>query len=164
MAAKLGQILIAAGVIAEEQLREALVLQKKSGGRLGTNLVKLGHVTEDKLVTFLSKQYGVSAINLADYKIDTAVLKLVPAEMAKKYMMMPVARVGATLTVAMADPSNVFAVDDIKFMTGYNVEIVIATESALINAITTSYGGKGEGLVAAKPQQQTQQSQALTGA
>ena len=82
--------------------------------------------------------------------------------MAKKYMMMPVARVGATLTVAMADPSNVFAVDDIKFMTGYNVEIVIATESALINAITTSYGGKGEGLVSAKQQQQTQQSQAST--
>ncbi|MFA4828327.1 MAG: type II secretion system protein GspE, partial [Thermodesulfovibrionales bacterium] len=137
MAAKLGQILIAAGVITEEHLKEALALQKKSSGRLGTNLVKLGHVTEDKLVTFLSKQYGVSAINLADYKIDASVLKLVPADMAKKYMMMPVARVGATLTVAMADPSNVFAVDDIKFMTGYNVEIVIATESALINAITT---------------------------
>ncbi|MEK6582874.1 MAG: type IV-A pilus assembly ATPase PilB [Nitrospirota bacterium] len=162
MAAKLGQILIAAGVITEEHLKEALALQKKSSGRLGTNLVKLGHVTEDKLVTFLSKQYGVSAINLADYKIDTSVLKLVPADMAKKYMMMPVARVGATLTVAMADPSNVFAVDDIKFMTGYNVEIVIATESALINAITTSYGGKGEGLVSAKQQQQTQQSQAST--
>ncbi len=162
MAAKLGQILIAAGVITEEHLKEALALQKKSSGRLGTNLVKLGHVTEDKLVTFLSKQYGVSAINLADYKIDTSVLKLVPADMAKKYMMMPVARVGATLTVAMADPSNVFAVDDIKFMTGYNVEIVIATESALINAITTAYGGKGEGLVAAKQQQQTQQSQAST--
>ena len=103
----------------------------------------------------------MSAINLADYKIDTTVLKLVPADMAKKYMMMPLARVGATLTVAMVDPSNVFAVDDIKFMTGYNVEIVIATESALINAITTSYGGKGEGLVSAKPQQQTQQSQAF---
>ncbi|MFA5845916.1 MAG: type IV-A pilus assembly ATPase PilB [Thermodesulfovibrionales bacterium] len=164
MAAKLGQILIAAGVITEEHLKEALALQKKSSGRLGTNLVKLGHVTEDKLVTFLSKQYGVSAINLADYKIDASVLKLVPADMAKKYMMMPVARVGATLTVAMADPSNVFAVDDIKFMTGYNVEIVIATESALINAITTAYGGKGEGLVAAKQQQQTQQSQASTAA
>ncbi|MFA4829869.1 MAG: type IV-A pilus assembly ATPase PilB [Thermodesulfovibrionales bacterium] len=156
MAVKLGQILIASGVITEEQLKEALNLQKKKGGRLGTNLVKLGHVTEDKLVTFLSKQYGMSAINLADYKIDPTVLKLIPAEMAKKYMIMPVARVGATLTVAMADPSNVFAVDDIKFMTGYNVEIVIATESALINAITTSYGGKGEGVVAAKPQQQTQ--------
>ncbi|KAF0145674.1 MAG: type IV pilus assembly protein PilB [Nitrospirae bacterium] len=125
MAVKLGQILIASGVITEEQLKEALSLQKKKGGRLGTNLVKLGHVTEDKLVTFLSKQYGMSAINLADYKIDPAVLKLIPAEMAKKYMIMPVARVGATLTVAMADPSNVFAVDDIKFMTGYNVEIVI---------------------------------------
>src|SRR3989339_302121 len=88
MAAKLGQILITSGVITEEQLNEALKLQKRGGGRLGTNLVKLGHMTEDNLMTFLSKQYGTSA---------------------------------------MADPSNVFAVDDIKFMTGYNVEVVIAT-------------------------------------
>jgi len=156
MAAKLGQILIASGVITEEQLNEALKLQKKSGGRLGANLVKLGHITEDKLVTFLSKQYGMSAINLSEYKIDAAVLKLIPADMAKKYMIMPLTRIGATLTVAMADPSNIFAVDDIKFMTGYNVEVVIATESALINAITTYYGGKGEGLVAAKAKAQTQ--------
>ncbi|TAL23041.1 MAG: type IV-A pilus assembly ATPase PilB [Nitrospirae bacterium] len=160
MAIKLGQILIASGVITEAQLNEALSLQKKKGGRLGTNLVKLGHVTEDKLVTFLSKQYGMSAINLADYKIDLAVLKLIPAEMAKKYMIMPVARVGATLTVAMADPSNVFAVDDIKFMTGYNVEIVIATESALINAISTSYGGKGGAVAAAQQAQQKPQQAA----
>jgi len=156
MASKLGQILIASGVITEEQLNEALKLQKKSGGRLGANLVKLGHITEDKLVTFLSKQYGMSAINLSEYKIDAAVLKLIPADMAKKYMIMPLTRIGATLTVAMADPSNIFAVDDIKFMTGYNVEVVIATESALINAITTYYGGKGEGLVAAKAKAQTQ--------
>ncbi|TAL23040.1 MAG: type IV-A pilus assembly ATPase PilB [Nitrospirae bacterium] len=155
MAAKLGQILIASGVITEEQLNEALSVQKKKGGRLGANLVKLGHVTEEQLVTFLSKQYGVSAINLADYKIDPAVLKLIPSEMAKKHMIMPVARVGATLTVAMADPFNVFAVDDIKFMTGYNVEVVIAPESALMDAIATSYGGRG--VVAAKPQQQQQQ-------
>ncbi|PIP69984.1 MAG: type II secretion system protein GspE, partial [Nitrospirae bacterium CG22_combo_CG10-13_8_21_14_all_44_11] len=111
MAAKLGQILIASGVITEEQLNEALKLQKKSGGRLGANLVKLGHITEDKLVTFLSKQYGMSAINLSEYKIDAAVLKLIPADMAKKYMIMPLTRIGATLTVAMADPSNIFAVD-----------------------------------------------------
>ncbi len=151
MAAKLGQILIASGIITEEQLNEALKLQKKGGGRLGTNLVKLGHITEDKLVTFLSKQYGMSAIDLAEYKIDPAVLKLITADMAKKHMIMPLTRIGATLTVAMADPSNVFAVDDIKFMTGYNVEVVIATESALINAITTYYGGKSEeGIVAAK--------------
>ena len=154
MAAKLGQILIASGVITEEQLKEALTLQKKSGGRIGTNLIKLGYITEDKLATFLSKQYGMSAINLSDYKIDPSILKLIPADMAKKYMMMPVARVGATLTIAIADPSNVFAIDDIKFMTGYNVEVVIATESALINAITTCYGGKGGGIVAAKAQPQ----------
>ncbi len=154
MAAKLGQILIASGIITEEQLKEALTHQKKSGGRLGTNLIKLGHITEDKLATFLSKQYGMPAINLSDYKIDPSVLKLIPAEMTKKYMIMPVARVGATLTIAMADPSNVFAIDDVKFMTGYNVEVVIATESALINAITTHYGGKGEGLAAVKAQTQ----------
>jgi len=154
MAAKLGQILIASGIITEEQLKGALALQKKNGGRLGTNLIKLGHITEDKLSGFLSKQYGVSAINLSDYKIDPSILKLIPADMAKKYMIMPVARVGATLTIAMADPSNVFAVDDVKFMTGYNVEVVIATESALANAIATYYGGKAGGLVAAKAQSQ----------
>ncbi len=153
MAAKLGQLLIASGKITEEQLNEALKLQKRGGGRLGTNLVKLGHITEDKLVKFLSKQYGMSAIDLTDYKIDPAVLKLITADMAKKHMIMPLTRIGATLTVAMADPSNVFAVDDIKFMTGYNVEVVIATESALINAITSYYGGKG----AAQPQAQAAQ-------
>ncbi|MBI4690972.1 MAG: type IV-A pilus assembly ATPase PilB [Nitrospirae bacterium] len=154
MAVKLGEILTASGVITEAQLKEALALQKKGGGRLGTNLVKLGHITEDKLAAFLSKQYGVSAMNLSDYKIDPSVLKLIPADMAKKYMIMPVARVGATLTIAMADPSNVFAIDDVKFMTGYNVEVVIATESALIDTITTYYGGKGEGLIAARLQSQ----------
>ncbi|MBI1810490.1 MAG: type IV-A pilus assembly ATPase PilB [Nitrospirae bacterium] len=157
MAGKLGQILITSGIITEAQLNEALKLQKKGGGRLGTNLVKLGHITEDELVTFLSKQYGMSVINLIDYKIDPAVLKLITANMAKKYMIMPLTRIGATLTVAMADPSNVFAVDDIKFMTGYNVEVVIATESALINAITTSYGGKVAGVVPAQPQSQAAQ-------
>jgi len=149
MAVKLGQILIASSIISEEQLKQALTVQKKEGGRLGTNLVKLGFITEEKLVAFLSKQYGVPAINLADYKVDSAVLKLIPADMAKKYLIMPVARVGATLTIAMADPSNVFAIDDVKFMTGYNVEVVVASESAIIGAITTYYLGKGESMLAA---------------
>jgi len=161
MAAKLGQILISSGMITEEQLNQALTLQKRSGGRLGNNLVKLGHITEDKLVTFLSKQYGMSAVDLSEYKIDPAILKLIPAAMAKKYMIMPLTRVGAKLTVAMADPSNVFAIDDIKFMTGYNVEVVIATESALINAITSYYGGKGEGIIPAKPSASGGQAQAV---
>jgi type IV pilus assembly protein PilB len=107
MAAKIGQLLLASSIITEEQLKEALNVQRKDGGRLGTNLVKLGFITEDKLVSFLSKQYGVPAINLSEYKIDPPVLKLVPAEMAKKYLIMPVARVGATLTIAMSDPGSV---------------------------------------------------------
>ena len=143
MAVKLGQILIASTIISEEQLKQALNAQRKEGGRLGTNLVKLGFITEDKLVAFLSKQFGVPAINLSDYKVDSTVLKLIPTEMAKKYLIMPVARVGATLTVAMADPSNVFAIDDIKFMTGYNVEVVVSSESAIVSAISGYYLGKG---------------------
>ncbi len=148
MAAKLGQILIASSIITEDQLKQALGAQKKDGGRLGTNLVKLGFITEERLVAFLSKQYGVPAINLVEYKIDPAVLKLVPADMAKKYLIMPVARVGATLTIAMADPSNVFAIDDVKFMTGYNVEVVVSSESAIVSSITSYYIGKADSLMA----------------
>ncbi len=143
MAAKLGQLLIAANLVTEAQLKEALNLQKKEGGRLGSKLIKLGYLTEDKLVSFLSKQYGVPSINLADYEIDPSVIKLIPAEMAKKYLIIPVARVGATLTVAMADPSNIFAIDDIKFMTGYNVDVVVASESSILEAISKYYSGKG---------------------
>ena len=135
MAAKLGQLLIASNIISEDQLKEALILQRREGGRLGTNLVKLGHITEEKLVGFLSRQYGVPAINLSDYKIDPSVLKLVPVDIARKYLIMPVARVGATLTIAMADPSNVFAIDDVKFMTGYNVEVVVSNESSIVRGI-----------------------------
>ncbi len=143
MAAKLGQLLIASNLITEAQLKEALNLQKKEGGRLGSKLVKLGYITEDRLVEFLSKQYGVPSINLSNYEIDPSVIKLIPAEMARKYMVIPVARVGATLTVAMADPSNLFAIDDIKFMTGYNVEAVVAPESAIMEAIQKYYNSKG---------------------
>lgn len=144
MAAKLGQLLITSSIISEEQLKQALNIQKKEGGRLGTNLIKLGFITDEKLVAFLSKQYGVPAINLSEYKIDPSILKLIPADMAKKYLILPVARVGATLTITMADPSNVFAIDDVKFMTGYNVEVVISSESAIINGISSYYLGKGE--------------------
>jgi type IV pilus assembly protein PilB len=162
MAAKLGQILINSNIISEEQLKQALNLQKKEGGRLGTNLVKLGYITEEKLVTFLSKQYGVPAINLSDHKIDPSVIKLIPYEMARKYLIIPVARVGATLTIAMADPSNVFAIDDVKFMTGYNVEVVVSSESSIINAINTFYSRSGDGLVTASKSSQMIQAKDYT--
>lgn len=118
---------------------KALELQKKEGGRLGSSLVKLEYITEERLVSFLSKQYGIPAINLNDYQIDEGVVRLIPPEVAQKYQIMPVARVGANLTIAMVDPSNVFAIDDIKFMTGYNVEPVVASESAIREAISTHY-------------------------
>ncbi len=137
---KLGQLLVAANYITTEQLKEALELQKKEGGRIGSKLVKLGYLTEEKLVSFLSKQYGVPAINLNDYKIEHNVLKLIPKEMAQKHTIIPVARVGATLTIAMADPTNFFAIDDVKFLTGYNVDVVVASESAILDAINRYYG------------------------
>jgi type IV pilus assembly protein PilB len=150
MAAKLGQLLLASNIISEEQLNEALTLQRRGGGRLGTNLVKLGHITEEKLVTFLSRQYGVPSVNLSDFKVDQSVLKLVPIDIAGKNLIMPVARVGATLTIAMADPSNVFAIDDVKFMTGYNVEVVVSNESSILDALARHYAGQGDTLIAAK--------------
>jgi type IV pilus assembly protein PilB len=150
MAARLGQLLITSNIITEEHLKEALDLQRREGGRLGSNLVKLGFITEEKLVAFLSRQYGVPAIDLSDYKIDLSLLKLIPVEMARKYFIVPVARVGATLTIAMVDPSNVFAIDDVKFRTGYNVEVVVSSESSILQAISDHYMGQGEALVATK--------------
>ena len=150
MIARLGQLLLASNIITEGQLKDALSLQRREGGRLGTNLVKLGYVTEEKLVAFLSRQYGVSAIDLSDYKIDPSLLKLIPVDMARKYLIVPVARVGATLTIAMIDPSNVFAIDDVKFRTGYNVEVVVSSESSILNAISTHYMSNGESLIASK--------------
>ena len=119
------------------------------GGRLGSILVKLGFVQEDKLMTFLSKQYGVPYVDLSKFQINPAVIKHIPPDVAQKYRIMPINRSGATITIAMVDPSNIFAIDDIKFMTGYNVEAVVATEGAIIEAIKKYYGG-AKSLVASK--------------
>ena len=140
MAVKLGQMLIKAGIISEEQLKHALEEQKKSGGKIGYNLVKLGFASEEDITSFLSEQYGVPSINLRHFEIDEAILKLIPSEVAQKYLIIPINRTGATLTIAMADPTNVFAMDDIKFMTGYNVEPVVASEMAIREAIDQYYG------------------------
>jgi type IV pilus assembly protein PilB len=140
MVAKLGELLIHNKLITEDQLKQAIDLQRREGGRIGSNLIKLDFLNEEELVAFLSKQYGVPAINLSDYAIDTSVTKFIPHEVSQKYHIIPVARVGATLTIAMVDPSNVFAIDDVKFMTGYNVEPVVAAETAIKEAIAEHYG------------------------
>jgi type IV pilus assembly protein PilB len=120
--------------------KQALEHQKKNGGRLGTCLVKLGLVSDDDITAVLSRQYGVPSINLKFYEVDPAVIKLIPQETAIRYQIVPLSRVGSTLTIAMTDPTNVFAMDDIKFMTGFNVEPVVASETAISEAIHKFYG------------------------
>jgi type IV pilus assembly protein PilB len=140
MAERLGELLVKSGQITNEQLKEALANQRETGGRLGTNLVKMGLIQETALVEFLSKHFKVSAINLSSVEVDDAVVKIIPADVARKYTIMPVSKAGAKVTIAMLDPTNVFAMDDIKFMTGYNVEPVIASETAIRAAIDKYYG------------------------
>ncbi|MFQ5881414.1 MAG: type IV-A pilus assembly ATPase PilB [Candidatus Methylomirabilales bacterium] len=140
---RLGDMLVKAKLITEEQLRKALAQQETSGGRLGSNLVKLGYLTEEDITSFLSKQYGVPSINLAHFEIDQSLIKLVPAEIAQKHMLIPINRKGNALTVAMADPSNIFAIDDIKFLSGFKVEPVVAAETSIKNAINKHYDSAG---------------------
>ncbi|MCX6550584.1 MAG: type IV-A pilus assembly ATPase PilB [Acidobacteria bacterium] len=142
MALRIGELLLKERRISPEQLQEALNLQKAQGGKLGSALVKLGFVKDDDITGLLSKQYGVPSINLAQFDIDPSIIKLVPVETAQKYQIIPLSRVGATLTVALTDPTNVFAMDDIKFMTGYNIEPVVAAESAVQDAIQKYYAVK----------------------
>jgi type IV pilus assembly protein PilB len=139
MAVRIGELLLKEKRITPAQLQEALNAQKTNGGKLGYNLVKLGYVKDEEITQLLSKQYGVPSINLAQFDIDTGVIKLVPADTANKYQIVPLSRAGATLTIAMTDPTNVFAMDDIKFMTGYNVEPVVASETAVMEAIQKYY-------------------------
>jgi type IV pilus assembly protein PilB len=140
MAVKLGELLLKAKLISADQLTEALKQQKETGIRLGEALVRAGWVTEEDITETLSAQFGVPSINLTHFEIDPNVLKLVPADVARKYNILPVNKTGAMLTIAMADPTNVFAMDDIKFMTGYNVEPVVASELALQHSIDRHYG------------------------
>ena len=145
MAVRIGELLLKEKRITPEQLQEALGYQRQNGGKLGANLVKLGFVKDEEITSLLSKQYGVPSISLNQFEIDPAVIKLVPAETAHKYQIIPLSRVGATLTIAMTDPTNVFALDDLKFMTGYNVEPVVAWEAAVVEAIQKYYGAPGVG-------------------
>ena len=150
MPVRIGELLLKEKRISAEQLQEALTYQRTSGGKLGANLVKLGYVKDEEITALLSKQYGVPSIALNQFEIDPAVIKLVPAETARKYQIVPLSRAGAMLTIAMTDPTNVFAMDDVKFMTGYNVEPVVASEIAVLESIDKYYGAPS-GLPEKKP-------------
>jgi type IV pilus assembly protein PilB len=135
----LGDLLVREKVITADQLEQALREQGTSGTRLGAALVKLGFLSDDDVTNFLSRQYGVPAINLNYFEIDPSVVKLIPYDTAKRYQILPLSRVGASLTIAMVDPTNVFAMDDIKFMTGFNIEPVVASETAILEGIEKAY-------------------------
>jgi type IV pilus assembly protein PilB len=156
MPVRIGELLLKERRITADQLQQALNHQKAGGGKLGYNLVKMGFVKDEEITALLSKQYGVPSINLTQFEIDLAVIKLIPADTAQKYQIVPLSRAGATLTIAMTDPTNVFAMDDIKFMTGYNVEPVVASETAVIEAIQKYYPSS------AKPARPAAQSMAVT--
>ena len=140
MSGKLGEILLKEKLISPDQLKTALDHQKQNGGRLGNSLVQLGYLSDEEITSVLSRQYGVPSINLAYFEVDPGVIKLIPVETARKYQILPLSRVGSSLTVAMVDPTNVFALDDIKFMTGFNIEPVVASESSISEAIKKHYG------------------------
>lgn len=142
--ARLGELLVRENMISVQQLQQAQEEQKRSGGRLGSSLVKMGMVEEGELLTFLSKQYHVPSINLDEFDIEADIVKLISEEVATKHQVMPVHRAGASLVVAMADPSNIFAIDDIKFLTGFNIEVVVASETQITKSIEKYYKTGGE--------------------
>lgn len=145
MPARLGELLVRENLISLQQLQKAQEAQKVEGGKLGFHLTKLGYIEESQLTEFLSRQYGVPAINLAEFEIDAEIIKLIPKEVAQKHQIVPVNRAGGSLIVAMSDPSNIFAIDDIKFLTGYNIEVVVSAEASIQAAIEKYYNNVGIG-------------------
>jgi type IV pilus assembly protein PilB len=151
MPVRVGELLLKERRITPQQLQQALNQQKANGGKLGYNLVKMGFIRDEEITALLSKQYGVPSINLPQFELDQTVIRLIPADTAQKYQIVPLSRSGATLTIAMTDPTHVFAMDDIKFMTGYNVEPVVASEIAVSEAIERYYPAQTKATVAKEP-------------
>jgi type IV pilus assembly protein PilB len=140
MAIRLGELLLREKRVTPAQLQEALNYQKANGGRLAASLVKLGILRDEDITSILSRQYGVPSINLAEYDLDPAIVRLVPGETATKHNLIPVGRNGTTLTLAMTDPTNIFAMDEVKFITGLHVEPVVASETAIRDAVAKYFG------------------------
>ena len=152
---RLGDLLVADGLLTAEQLRKALAEQKGSPEKIGSVLVRLNFVNEDQLIGFLSRQYGVPSITLAQLDIESDVLKLVPAPIARKYEVIPVRKMGNSLALAMADPTNVFALDDISFMTNLQVLPLVASQTAIKKAIDRNYESKTEAISSVLSDMQT---------
>src|SRR5690348_13594653 len=140
VAERIGDLLMREGLITREQLDKALQEQRQNGTRLGYNLVKLGFVQETEITKMLARQYRMPAVDLARFEVDPKIVKMIPSDIALKHMVLPLKREGRTLTVAMADPTNMGVIDDLKFITRYDIFPVIAGEYTLRNAIERHYG------------------------
>ena len=136
---RIGELLVRESLLTTEQLREAREQAKNKGGRLGAQITKLGFLEETELSDFVAKQYGVPSIDLDEFEIDSSIINLIPEEVAIKHTVVPVNRAGSTLVIASADPSNILAIDDIKFLTGYDVEVVVAAEESIKRAVDRYY-------------------------
>ncbi|HEU4951488.1 MAG TPA: type IV-A pilus assembly ATPase PilB [Holophagaceae bacterium] len=145
MVTKLGELLVKAKLISQEQLDEAMALQRREGGKLGSIVVRMGYCTDQDIVSFLGMQYGVPAADLEQWPpIEGSVIALIPAELANRHKVLPLQRTGNVLTLAMADPTDIFAMDDVRFHTGYNVDPVVSSEMGLLRAIEKYYGGSSQ--------------------
>lgn len=142
---RIGELLVREKMVSLQQLQQAQDEAKRTGKRLGATLSRLGYVNDQALTQFVAKQYSLPSIDLAEIEIDAAVLKLVPREICEKHQVIPVRRNGPTLIVAMADPSNIYAIDELKFLTQYNIEPVVASEGA-VEAALSRYYDKGPDL------------------
>ena len=140
MAAKLGDLLVTENLITRQQLGKALEYQRVHGGRLGYCLIQLGWVTGEDISAIICRQFGLPSINLPFFEVDPSIVKLIPLETARKYQVLPLSRAGSTLTIATIDPTDVFAMDDLQFMTGFTIEPVVVAESAIREAIQKYYG------------------------
>nr|MBA3458985.1 Flp pilus assembly complex ATPase component TadA [Deltaproteobacteria bacterium] len=136
---RIGELLVREKMLSLQQLQQAQEEAKRTGKRLGATLSRLGYVKDQELTQFVAKQYSLPSINLAEIEIEAAVLKLVPREICEKHQVIPVRRNGPTLIVAMADPANIYAIDELKFLTQYNIEPVVASESQLEAALSRYY-------------------------
>jgi len=139
---RMGDILIKEDVINLDQLKTAIEQQKSSGKRLGETLLNLGYIDENQLVAYLSRQYGVPAVNLDQFEITPEILKIVPRDSAIKHKLIPINKYDGSIVVAMSDPSNIFAIDDLKFATGQNIEVVVTSERAIKKSVEKYYGSQ----------------------
>ncbi|MBN2802523.1 MAG: type II secretion system protein GspE, partial [Deltaproteobacteria bacterium] len=136
---RIGELLVRENMISLTELRKAQELQKQSGDNLGKSLAKLGYVSDEEVTEFIATQYNVPSLNLDEYEIEQVIIDLIPKEVAERHKIIPVSRAGTSLVVAMSDPTNLHAIDDVKFLTGYNVEPVVSSESSIDRALERIY-------------------------